>query len=171
MAMRPAKCYKKLERPYTRQSRKKPRKGYVKGVPASKITKFESGNKKKKFPLKLTLVSKEEAQVRSNALESLRIAANKIMTDNVGVENFMLKILIVPYHVLRENTLATGAGADRYQTGMKKAYGKPIGIAARIKKDQRLITISTIKERRDVAKRALKVAASKLPVPSRVVEN
>lgn len=171
MALRPAKCYKKLERPYTRQSKKKPRRSYIKGVPASKITKFELGNKKKKFLSKIALVSKKDAQIRSNALEAARIAANKILSEEIGTENYLFKILIVPYHVLRENPIATGAGADRYQTGMGKAYGKPIGTAARVKKNQKIIAVFTNKEKIDIARKALKVASSKLPVPSNIIEN
>jgi len=64
--LRPAKCYRKLERPYTRQSRKKPRKGYVKGVPDPKIRKFEMGDAKKKFSLKAKLISSNGVQIRHN---------------------------------------------------------------------------------------------------------
>lgn len=37
--------------------------------------------------------------------------------------------------------MATGAGADRVQSGMRNAFGKPISVEAIVKKDQRIITI------------------------------
>jgi len=71
--------------------------------------------------------------------------------------------------VLRENPLATGAGADRFQTGMRKSFGRPIGMAAQVKSDQRLIEIHVSKGFEDAGKQALKVAASKFPTPCYVV--
>jgi len=170
MALRPAKCYKKWERPNTRQSKSVPKKSYVKGVPFPKITRFEIGNKKGKFDVEVYLVSKKEVQIRSNALEAMRVAANKILSKEIGDVNYFMKVLIYPFHVLRENALATGAGADRYQSGMSQAFGKPIGTAARVKKDQNIMRVSVNKEYVDVAKRALKVAGSKLPTPVKIIE-
>ena len=39
-----------------------------------------------------------------------------------------------PHHVLRENKQATGAGADRVSQGMRCAFGKNVGTAARVKR-------------------------------------
>ena len=169
MGLRPAKCYRKLEKPYTRQSRKKPKKGYVKGVPASKIHKFEAGNSGKKFSLKVNLVANRSVQVRHNALEAARVSAHKILDRTLGPENYFLKVLVYPHHVLRENALATGAGADRFQTGMRKSFGKPISTAARVKADQNLFQVRLPLSRKETAKKALKVAGSKLPTPTRIV--
>lgn len=168
MGLRPAKCYRSLERPYTRQSQKKPRKGYVKGVPYPKITKFETGNGKKQFPAKAYLVSKAGVQIRHNALEAARIAANKVLSDNFGEGGYFLKILIFPHHVLRENALATGAGADRFQTGMRLSFGSPIGTAARVRPEQNLIEVRYNKGGDVAVKKALKIASSKLPLKCRV---
>ncbi len=35
-------------------------------------------------------------------------------------------------YILRENKMIATAGADRLQEGMRKAFGKPIGLAARV---------------------------------------
>lgn len=169
MGIRPAKCYKALERPYTRQSQRKPRKGYVKGVPHSKITKFESGDKKKKYELVFYLIANQSVQIRGNALEAARQAASKILTDDAGLENCFLKIMVFPHHVLRENALATGAGADRFQTGMRQSFGNPIGTAARVKAGQKLIEIKIDRLKMMAAKKALKVASSKLPLKTTIV--
>ncbi|MCK4496707.1 MAG: 50S ribosomal protein L16 [Candidatus Aenigmarchaeota archaeon] len=169
MALRPAKCYKKLERPYTRQSRRKPRRGYVKGVPDSKIRKFEMGEAKKDFSLKAFLVSNQGVQIRHNALEAARVTANKYLDNTIGKENYFLKILVYPHHVLRENRLATGAGADRFQTGMRKAFGKPIGTAARVRPGQNLMEVRLDSSKQKFAKDALRRASAKFPTTCRVI--
>jgi large subunit ribosomal protein L10e len=166
MAERPAKCYRRLERPYTRQSRKKPRKSYVKGVRDPKIRQFEVGDRnREKFSVELHLVAKRSVQIRHNALEAARVNANKYLLKNLGERNYFLKILVYPHHVLRENPIATGAGADRLQQGMKRSFGKPIGTAARVKEGQRLITVRVPENKTQEAKGALKIASHKFPCP------
>ncbi len=163
MALRAAKCYRKLERPYTRVSTKKPRKSYVKGVPALKIHRFEVGKPKPQFTLRMFLVSKNPVQIRHNALEAARVALSKALSKTVGDDSYFLKVLVYPHHVLRENPLATGAGADRFQTGMRKAFGRPIGAAARVKKGQRILEIRIPPAHETSGKKALKIASSKMP--------
>lgn len=169
MGLRPAKCYRKIERPYTRQSKRKPKLSYVKGAPSIKIRKFELGNPKKQFPLRYGLFVKEDVQIRHNALEAVRVALNKVLEKNLGKENYFAKILVYPHHVLRENVLATGAGADRFQTGMRLAFGKVIGTAAQVKQGQQIVEVRANKGAEDVVKKALKVASSKVPVPCRIM--
>ena len=171
MAIRPAKCYRRLKRPNTRTSKRKPKKGYVKGVPYPKITKFTTGNKLKDFSEKAYLVSGGSQLFRHNALEAARVSANRILNDTLGVDMYMLKILIYPHHVMRENPLATGAGADRYQTGMRKSFGNPIGLAARVKTDQNVIEVNYMKGKEITVKKALRIAASKLPAKCKIVMN
>ena len=62
-----------------------------------------------------------------------------------------------------------GAHADRLQDGMKKAFGKPIGTAARVKPDQAIIVVDINEDGVETAKEALKRGESKLPMPCRVV--
>ena len=168
-SQRPAKCYRKKERPYTRFSRKKPRRSYVKSMPHKKIVKYEMGNPKDSFSLKGYLIAERGVQIRHNALESARIAANKALDNGIGKGNFFLKILIYPHHVLRENPTATGAGADRFQTGMRKAFGRPIGTSAQVRPGQRLLEIRADKSKQSVAKEAFRRASAKFPTPCRVV--
>lgn len=163
MGLRPARCYRKLERPNTRISISKPRKSYVKGVPPSKIHRFNSGVDKPEFTVKMYLVIKNAVQVRNNALEAMRLSAMKELEKKAGADGYFVKILVFPHHVLRENPLATGAGADRFQTGMRKAFGRPIGTAARTKKNQRIMEAKVAPINEAVCMHALKIASSKVP--------
>ncbi|MFH1978270.1 MAG: 50S ribosomal protein L16 [Candidatus Aenigmatarchaeota archaeon] len=168
--LRPARCYRKLERPNTRTSMRKPRKSYVKGVPDPKIHRFESGNRTRKFTKKMYLAVNNGVQIRNNALEAMRVAANKVLNEAFGTENYFMKILIYPHHVMRENPLATGAGADRFQTGMRKSFGKPIGLAARVKPSQNVLLVKYDDVTKETAiKRALKLASTKLPSSCKIV--
>ncbi len=168
MALRPAKCYSRMERPYARQSRKRPRKGYAKGVPDSKIHRFETGKKRPSLSLRMNLTSRKAVQIRHNALEAARVAIVKSLTKTIGEDGFFMKVLVYPHHVLRENALATGAGADRYQSGMSGAFGKPTGTAARIKPGQRIFEIRIEPSKLALGKKALKIAAVKLPTSCRI---
>jgi large subunit ribosomal protein L10e len=169
MGIRPAKCYRKLERPYTRQSRSKPRKSYIKGVPDKKIHRFEMGDPRKAFQRKAYLVSERGVQIRHNALEAARIATNKHLDVSIGKENFFIKVLIYPHHVMRENALATGAGADRFSEGMRRAFGKSIGLAARVMPNQRILEVRVNSGHEVFVKEALRRASMKVPTPCKIL--
>ncbi len=160
--LRPARCYKNKKRPNTRTSKRVAKKAYVKGVPVGKIHHFSIGNKKEDYPVSYHLISKTRATLRSNALEAARVVITKYMTSNVGQNNFFLRIRTYPHHVLRENPLATGAGADRFSSGMRRSFGKPIGVAALIKPNQKVISIYVSEENEASAKEALRRASKKL---------
>ncbi len=169
MALRPAKCYRKPHRPYTRISYKNPKKCYVKGVPRHKIAQFEMGVKKE-YPVALYLVSERNVQIRHNALEAARVAVVKTLEKRLGKNaQYFIKLRVYPHHVLRENALATGAGADRFQQGMRKSFGKPIGTAAIVDKGQKILEVRIDKEHLPIGKDALRVANTKLPTPCRIV--
>ncbi|MCX9089024.1 MAG: 50S ribosomal protein L16, partial [Candidatus Methanoperedens sp.] len=90
MARKPGRMYKKItQRSYTRRE-------YMGGVPGSKLVTYDMGNLTEDFPIQLTLVTKEECQIRHNALESARIAANRILLDTLGQPNYHLKIRVYP---------------------------------------------------------------------------
>ncbi|UCC91333.1 MAG: ribosomal protein L16, partial [Candidatus Aenigmatarchaeota archaeon] len=83
MALRSAKCYRKLEKPYTRVSKRKPRRSYVKGAPALKIHRFETGKSRPQFTLRMFLVSRDPVQIRHNALEAARVAVSKSLARSI----------------------------------------------------------------------------------------
>lgn len=159
--LRPASCYRKYERAYTRKSRYR-QKSYVRGVPGSRVAMFDMGNPKGDFNCTISLNAKQAIQIRHNALEAARIAANKAI-GVVGRPNYHLKLKTYPHQVIRHKSLATGAGADRFQSGMKKAFGKPVGTAARVKEGQEIMFIKTDEKNIDKAKVALYKAGRKLP--------
>ena len=77
----------------------------------------------------------------SEALEAARIAANRYMVKNAGTDTFHLRVRVHPFHVLRINKMLSCAGADRLQTGMRGAFGKPQGVCARVAIGQVLLSI------------------------------
>jgi large subunit ribosomal protein L10e len=126
------------------------------------------GDAKGSFEVELQLLAKELCQIRHSALEACRVAAGRILLKG-GTTNFHFRVNVFPHHVLRENKVATGAGADRISQGMRRAFGKAVGTAARVEPGASLITIRTTKENFPRAKQALLKAAYKLPTPCSVV--
>jgi len=150
--------------PYTRQE-------YIGGVPGSKIVRFTMGNPKGDFDHAVELLNLKEAQIRHNALEAARVAANRLLELKLGRENYMLKIIPYPHQVLREHKRINVAQADRFQEGMKKAYGKPVGVATRVDRRDTIIVAEVPDEGIEVAKEALTRAGHKLPVPFKTQVN
>ena len=119
-------AYRRLERPYTRVSKFR-EKSFIRANPNIAIVRFDMGDPTKKFQYQLDLISKDDLQIRHNALESARMTCNRLLENQVGKKSYYLKVRVYPFHILRENPLAAGAGADRMSTGMKHSFGKPIG--------------------------------------------
>ena len=159
MARKPAVMYRQVKgQAYTRRK-------YMGGVPNSRINQFDMGSSNSDFPIEIVLKVKEAKQIRHTALEAARIAANRVMSKQVGTANYHIKVRPYPHIVLRENKLATGAGADRVSSGMRSSFGKNVGVAARVKPDQTVMVIRTSKQFFGQAKDALWRASMKLPSP------
>jgi large subunit ribosomal protein L10e len=144
------------------------RKKYIRGSPASKIVKFTMGNTLGTYTYQVRLIAEKAVQIRHNALEAARVASNRVLSEKLG-NNYLLKILPFPHVVLRENKMIFGAHADRLQDGMRNAFGKAIGLAARIKSGQSLIIANVNEDGLGAATQALKRGGAKLPTPCRVV--
>lgn len=163
MPLRPAKSYRNFSGPaYTRRD-------FVKGVPASRVTFYDMGNPKGDFEVVMSMVMTESGQIRHNGLEAARVAANRLLELKAGKDNYHFKLRAYPHQVLRENPIVMGAGADRVSDGMRRAFGRPIGIAARVSVGQKLMTIRCKKEFANIAKEALRRANLKISLRSRVV--
>ena len=154
-------AYRRLERPYTRRSKFR-NKNYVRSSPQNKIIKFNMGEMKKKFPYTITLVAKSNLQIRDSAIEAARQTCLRYL-EKYLLGNFYFIIRVYPHHMLRENPLASGAGADRMSTGMAASFGKVIGIACRIFKGQIVFQVDCNKDGIEKVRKALIRAYQKLP--------
>jgi len=126
------------------------------------------GDTKTTFPIQALLIAGEEAQIRHNALEAARVASNRVLLNKLG-NAYILRVVPYPHTILRENKMIFGAHADRLQDGMRKAFGKPVGAAARVKVGQAIIEVGVNENAVEVAKEALELGKDKLPIPCRIV--
>lgn len=163
--IRPGRCYTPIKRAYTRKSKFK-KLSFIKAVPPSKIVKFEYGDLKKEYNTEVTLYTTEAIQLRHNAIESARTVVVRKLDELGG--DYRLKIRVYPHHVLRENKMITGAGADRMSKGMQRAFGRAIGLAARMKKGKELFSVYVDKSKVPLVKQALRAATYRLPIKSDV---
>jgi len=141
--------------PYTR-------KEYIKGKPQIKIAKFQGG-KPADYDFLVQLMLNEKLQIRHMAIESARLAANKTLEKTTGETGYFSRLRIYPHILLRENKMIATAGADRLQEGMRRAWGKAVSLAARVKAGQVIMEMEVNKEHLEAAKKALKGACVKLP--------
>src|SRR5690348_15979632 len=111
------------------------RREYIAGKPQLKIARFSSGQAGTNYDYKLELLCSEKIQIRHNSLEAARLGANKRMAI-AGDMSFFSILRVYPHVVLRENKMIATAGADRLQEGMRRAFGKATGLAARIRPGQ-----------------------------------
>jgi large subunit ribosomal protein L10e len=166
MGRRPARCYRYCKnKPYIKSR-------YCRGVPDGKLRIYDAGNKKAptdQFPLCGHLVSGEEEQLSSEALEAGRIVINKYMARATAKDGFHLRVRCHPYHVLRINKMLSCAGADRLQTGMRHAFGKPNGLVARCKIGQIMFSVRTSAGKEAHIVEALRRCSYKFPGRQHIV--
>ena len=165
MALRKGHCYTAIERPYTRKSKVKS-KSYIKTIPPVKIAKFtmgdSSGFAQGKYNYRVMLVMAEPIQIRDNAIEAARILAHRALEDRLK-GNYYFVVSAYPHHILRENKMLTGAGADRMQKGMQLSFGKPIGVAAQLDSGKAIFTVMCQKEAIPIVREILEKVKTKLP--------
>eukprot|EP00998_Keelungia_sp_KM082_P007497 NODE_3693_length_862_cov_125.043537_g3670_i0.p1 GENE.NODE_3693_length_862_cov_125.043537_g3670_i0~~NODE_3693_length_862_cov_125.043537_g3670_i0.p1 ORF type:complete len:253 (-),score=45.34 NODE_3693_length_862_cov_125.043537_g3670_i0:104-796(-) len=168
MGRRPGKCYRFCKnKPY-------PKSRFCRGVPDPKIRIYDAGSRKAdvmNFPFCAHIICHEREQLTSEALEAARIQANKYMIKHAGKDVFHLRIRVHPYHVLRINKMLSCAGADRLQTGMRGAWGKSYGTAARVDIGQILISMRSREAAKDKVLEALRRAKMKFAGRQVVVES
>ena len=166
MGRRPARCYRYWGgKPF-------PKSRYNRGVPDPRIRIYDAGKKKaevEEFPFCVHLVSLEKEQISSEALEACRVAINKYLIKRCGKEGFHLRCRIHPFHVIRINKMLSCAGADRLQTGMRGAFGKPTGKVARVKINQFLYSVRLVEKNVPHAIEAFRRGKFKFPGRQKVV--
>jgi len=163
VARKPAKMYRQVKgQSFTRRE-------YTGGVPNNRILRYFMGNRKAAeagdFPVVMELTSDNACQIRDTALEAARQVANSTIRNSAGADGYALRIHVYPHQILRENKQATGAGADRVSQGMRQAFGKNVGTAARVLRGQTIVSIHMNPENYDAAKEALRKASCKFPTP------
>ena len=170
MALRKAGSYSKFyAMPYTRKSKVK-KKSYIKTVPNAKIVKFRmgdiSGFNQGKYPITLKVYTKENVQIRDNAMEALRQYLHRFLTERVG-KDYFFEIKTVPHHILRENRMITGAGADRMQTGMALSFGVSMARASLVKAGKMLFQVAVMTPKHEEIAREL-IYSAKTKIPCRI---
>lgn len=141
------------------------RREYIAGKPQLKIARFSSGRPRSDYDYKLELIVTENIQIRHNSLEAARLAANKTMA-TAGDTSFFSVLRVYPHAILRENKMIATAGADRLQEGMRRAFGKSTGLAARVHPGQVIYEAHVTAQNLTLAKQGFKVASSKIGCPA-----
>jgi large subunit ribosomal protein L10e len=145
---------------------------YLRGVPEAKIRIFDVGAKTApvdEFSHVVHMFCDEEEQLSSEALEAARISANKYLTNKAGKTAFHMRVRAHPFHVVRGNKMLSCAGADRLSQGMRHAYGKPMGLVARVHIGQILVSIRCKEVHLVHAVEALRRAKFKFPGRQKIV--
>jgi large subunit ribosomal protein L10e len=120
------------------------------------------------YMLELQNMTSKEKMISHNALEAARIAANRFLEEKLELGNFMLKLVPYPHEVIRKNKRINVPQADRFQEGMRLAYGAPIATAARVKIGDLIMLAKVDEANIEVAEQALERAENKLPVSCRI---
>ncbi len=172
-SLRKASAYsKRIVVPYTRVSKRR-QKSFIKTVPQQKIVKFTMGKEglfnAGKLPYTLKVISKENVQMRHNALEACRQFINKKL-DKEFAGQYLFKVIPFPHHIQRENKMLTGAGSDRMQTGMQLSFGKSMGKAAILKPGSGIFFIAVPTPKGiEFTRKVLKQVNSKVPGKMKVI--
>ncbi|XDA83023.1 hypothetical protein R6Z07F_012915 [Ovis aries] len=87
----------------------------------------------------------------------------KYMVKSCGKDAFHIRVRLHPFHVIRINKMLSCAGADRLQTGMRGAFGKPQGTVARVHLGQVIMSIRTKLQTKEHVIEALRRAKFKFP--------
>lgn len=167
MGLRRAACYsRKYALPFTRKSKFK-QKAYVKTVPAAKLTKMRMGDlagwKAGKYKIILDIKTRHRVQLRDNALEAVRQFLNRFLVEKVG-KDFYFEVKPYPHHIIRENKMLTGAGADRMQTGMALSFGKSTGRACLMRRGDTIFLIGVTNPKHEAIAREL-IGSSRARMP------
>ncbi|KHN40010.1 60S ribosomal protein L10 [Glycine soja] len=91
------------------------------------------------------------------------------MAKFAGKDAFHLRVRVHPFHVLRINKMLSCAGADRLQTGMRGAFGKPQGTCARVAIGQVLLSVRCKDSNSHHAQEALRRAKFKFPGRQKII--
>jgi large subunit ribosomal protein L10e len=162
MGIRPGRSIRDPDKvAWTRFSRSKPRKSFIKSMPHADLHQFRMGVMKQDYDCVVALRADKAVILRDNAIESARQTSNKYLEKTLaGAYYFM--VMVYPHHVVRENKMIAGAGADRLQKGMRQAFGRPMDRAARLGVGTDLFTVHSYKANVEHLKKSLDKATRKI---------
>jgi large subunit ribosomal protein L10e len=146
---------------YTRQE-------YIHRIPHPRIVRFTMGDNDNDYDASVTLIASHDVDIRSRALEAARVTANRNLMRLLGDRAYFLQITPYPHEVIREHKFMGFAGADRLSQGMKLAFGRPTGRAARVRKGQAVLQVFVNQIDVPAVKTALARASKKLPLKYRI---
>ena len=162
MGIRPARTSRAIRgQPWSRTSKRKPRKSFVKGAPHPKVRQYLMGVDKP-YDLEVEMVEEYPVRIRDNALEAARQAANKYLEKTLP-GNYLMQVVPYPHLVLREHSALGVAGADRISKGMKRAFGKPKGRLAQVEGGKAVMRMRIYSKDLNTLKEAMRRAAIKMP--------
>jgi large subunit ribosomal protein L10e len=161
MGARPGRCYRDMDKvAWTRYSRKNMSKNYIKAMPHLDIHRFMTGTKAN-YPVAFDLVAEVSYQHRDNAVEAARQTIVSYLEKKIPGK-YLVQVRKYPHYVIRENRMVAGAGADRIQKGMRRAFGKPTERAVRVWEGEALFTVYTYEENEAHVREAFRRASNKL---------
>lgn len=160
--IRPARAIRDMDKvAWTRFSKTKPRRSFIKAMPHKDLNVYRMGARKSGYDREYHLTSEQDIIIRDNSLESARQAANKYLEKIIPMGYYFV-VRVFPHHVIRENKMIAGAGADRLQKGMRQSFGRPTDRAARICKKQQVFSVYTSSANEAHVKTAFARAMKKL---------
>lgn len=169
MGIRPSHAIRDADKvAWTRFSRSKPRKSFIKAMPHQDLQVFRMGAMKKDFDVVMHLTSEQATILRDNSIESARQTCNKYLEKSI-LGNYYFIVRVFPHHVVRENKMIAGAGADRLQKGMRQSFGRPTDKAARLGVGTQVFTVYSYKQNAARLKAALERAKRKLAGKYRIM--
>ena len=144
------------------------RKEYISGAPSLRVSRFTLGKPSESLNRGYLLEATEDGLIGHGALEAARVAANKVLQDALGENNYFLRIIPFPHLVVRQHRFLAQAGADRLSQGMKRAYGKPTDLAAKVRIGDAVMEVRVGDVDPKIVKEALRLASSKMAVRCRM---
>lgn len=145
------------------------RKEYISGAPSLKVSRFTLGKPSESLKHGYLLEATEDGLIGHGSLEAARVAANKVLQDGLGENNYFLRIVPFPHLVVRQHRFLAQAGADRLSQGMKRAYGKPTDLAAKVRIGDAVMEVRVGDVDPKIVKEAFRLASSKMAVRCRVM--
>jgi large subunit ribosomal protein L10e len=171
MARRRWKCFAVYEtRGYQRKRSRSHRREYATGGSDSSITIFDTGNRNRDdWEIRIGLMLKVNRNLSHFTLEAMRRNINKRLTKQVGRANFHLKVRRHPHMIYREHSMMSFAGADRLSSGMRNAFGRPVGKCAPTKAGTIILEIDGMFKHFNFIKKSIFNASHKIGAGSQLV--